>query len=57
MRVLFRSSLRRPSDDEIDQDVQARLFRQRRLTEEPTLELITIVDESALRRPISGVEV
>lgn len=32
MRILFRNSRRRPTDAEIDQDVQARLFRQRRLT-------------------------
>jgi hypothetical protein len=57
MRTLFRNSRRRLTDAEIDQDVQARLFRQRRLTEEPALELVTIVDESALRRPVGGVEV
>ena len=57
MRTLFRNSRRRPTDAEIDQDVQARLFRQRRLVEEPELELITIVDESALHRPVGGVEV
>ncbi len=38
-------------------DVQVRLFRQRRLTEEPALELVAIVDESALRRPVGGAEV
>jgi transcriptional regulator with XRE-family HTH domain len=57
MRALFRNSRRRPTDAEIDRDVQARLFRQRRLTEEPALELVAIVDESALRRPVGGVEV
>ncbi len=57
MRALFRNSRRRLTNAEIDQDVQARLFRQRRLTEEPALELVTIVDESALRRPVGGVEV
>lgn len=57
MRALFPHSRRRPTDAEIDQDVQARLFRQRRLTEEPALELVAIVDESALRRPVGGVEV
>jgi len=57
MRALFRNSRRRPTDAEVDRDVQARLFRQRRLTEEPALELVAIVDESALRRPVGGVEV
>ncbi len=57
MRALFQNSRRRPTDAGIDQEVQARLFRQRRLTEEPALELVAIVDESALRRPVGGVEV
>ena len=49
MRALFRNSRRHPTDAEVDRDVQARLFRQRRLTEEPALELVAIVDESSLR--------
>jgi transcriptional regulator with XRE-family HTH domain len=57
MRALFRRSRRRPTDTEIDRDMQVRLFRQRRLTEEPALELVAIVDESALRRPVGGVDV
>jgi hypothetical protein len=57
MRTLFQTSWWRPTDAEIDQDVQARLFRQRRLTEEPALELVAIVDESALRRPVGGAEI
>ncbi|MGH3929740.1 MAG: helix-turn-helix domain-containing protein [Pseudonocardiaceae bacterium] len=57
MRTLFRNSRRCPTDAEIDRDVEKRLLRQRRLTEEPTLELVTIVDESALRRLVGGVEV
>ncbi len=57
MRTLFRNSRRRPTDAEIERDVQARLLRQRRLTEEPVLELVAIVDESALRRPVGGEEV
>jgi transcriptional regulator with XRE-family HTH domain len=56
MRALFRHSRRRPTDAEIDRDVQARLFRQRRLTGEPALELVAIVDEYALRRPVGGTE-
>ena len=57
MRTLFRSSRRRPSDAEIARDVEARLLRQRRLIEEPGLELVAIVDESSLHRPVGGVEV
>lgn len=56
MRTLFRNSRRRPTDAEIDLDVRARLFRQRRLTEQPVLELVAIVDEFALHRPVGGVE-
>jgi hypothetical protein len=57
MRVLFRNSRRGLSDAEVDQGVKARLFRQRRLTTEPALELVGIVDESVLRRAVGGVEV
>ncbi|MGH3771009.1 MAG: Scr1 family TA system antitoxin-like transcriptional regulator [Pseudonocardiaceae bacterium] len=57
MRALFRNSRRCPTDAEIDRDAQARLFRQRRLTEQPALELVAIMDESVLRRPVGGVEV
>jgi transcriptional regulator with XRE-family HTH domain len=57
MRALFQHSRRGPTEAEIDRDVRVRLFRQRRLTEEPVLELVAIVDESALRRPVGGVEV
>ncbi|MBV9140049.1 MAG: helix-turn-helix domain-containing protein [Pseudonocardiales bacterium] len=56
MRTLFQNSRRRPTDAEIDLDVQARLCRQRRLTEEPALELVAIVDEFALHRPVGGIE-
>ena len=57
MRALFRNSPRHPTDAEISRDVQARLFRQRRLTEQPALELVAIVDESVLHRPVGGVEI
>jgi transcriptional regulator with XRE-family HTH domain len=56
MRALFRNSRQCPTDAEIDRDVEGRLFRQRRLTEEPMLELVAIIDESALHRPVLGVE-
>ena len=57
MRTLFSNSRRRPTRAEIDRDVRVRLLRQRRLTEHPALELVSIVDESALRRPVGGIEV
>ena len=57
MRALFQSSRRCPTKAEIDRDVQVRLLRQRRLTEQTGLELVAVVDESALHRPIGGVEV
>lgn len=57
MRTLFRHSWRCLTDAEIDRDGAARLSRQRRLTEEPRLELVAIVDESVLHRPVGGVEV
>jgi transcriptional regulator with XRE-family HTH domain len=57
MRTLFRNSPQRRTDTEIDRDAQARLSRQRRLTEEPALELVAIVDESVLRRPVGGTEI
>lgn len=57
MRALFGNSLPSRTAVEIDRDVQVRLQRQRRLTEQPALELVAVVDESALRRPIGGADV
>ncbi|MGH3795437.1 MAG: helix-turn-helix domain-containing protein [Pseudonocardiaceae bacterium] len=57
MRALFRNSRQRRTEAEIDRDVQVRLFRQRRLTEEPALALVAIVDESVLHRPVGGQEI
>ncbi|MGH3914994.1 MAG: helix-turn-helix domain-containing protein [Pseudonocardiaceae bacterium] len=57
MWTLFHASRHRRTDAEINRDVEARLFRQQRLTEQPALELVAIVDESALRRPVGGPEV
>ncbi|MGH3840230.1 MAG: helix-turn-helix domain-containing protein [Pseudonocardiaceae bacterium] len=56
-RTVFRGFQPRRTEAELDHHVEVRLFRQRRLTEEPTLELAAIVDETALRRPVGGVEV
>lgn len=57
MRTLFSNSRRGLTEKEIDRDVQVRRLRQRRLVQDPPLELIAVVDESALRRPIGGVDV
>lgn len=56
-RAVFRGSPQPRTAAELDRAVKIRLFRQRRLTEDPPLELVAIVDETALRRPIGGVEV
>ncbi len=55
--AVFRGSRPQRTEAEIDRIVQMRLFRQRRLTEDPLLELVAIVDETVLRRPVGGVEV
>ncbi|MGH4016776.1 MAG: helix-turn-helix domain-containing protein [Pseudonocardiaceae bacterium] len=57
MRVLFGNSPPPRTQAEIDRDMRVRLHRQRRLTEQPALELVAIVDEAALHRPVGGVEV
>jgi transcriptional regulator with XRE-family HTH domain len=57
MRTLFRNSRRNLTAAEIDRDVQVRRLRQRRLVQESPLELIAVVDESVLRRPVGGVDV
>jgi len=57
IRAVFRGTPPPRADAEIERIVRARLFRQRRLTEDPLLELVAIVDETALRRPIGEAEV
>lgn len=57
VRALFRGSPPPRTEAEIDRIVQVRLFRQHRLTEDPPLKLVTVVDETVLRRPIGGAEV
>jgi hypothetical protein len=56
IRTVFRGSPPPRSEAEIDRIVRVRLFRQRRLTEDPPLELVAIVDETVLHRPIGGAE-
>ena len=44
--------------EQLDQEIAARLHRQRRLTSlEHPLELVAVVDEAALRRPVGGADV
>ncbi len=50
-RAVFHGFRPQRTEAELDHHVQLRLFRQRRLTEDPLLELVAIVDETALRRP------
>ncbi|MGH3855629.1 MAG: helix-turn-helix domain-containing protein [Pseudonocardiaceae bacterium] len=57
IRAVFRGTPPPRTEAEIDRLVQVRLIRQRRLTEDPPLELVAIVDETVLRRPVGGVEV
>jgi transcriptional regulator with XRE-family HTH domain len=48
----------RRTDDEMDNEVAARMYRQQRLTStENPLEMVTVIDESALHRPVGGPEV
>lgn len=58
LRALFAHSRRRRSAEELHNDIQVRLIRQERLTQqENPLELAVIIDESALRRDVGGPEV
>lgn len=56
-RAVFRGTPPPRSEAEIDRIVGVRLFRQHRLTEDPPLELVVIVDETVLHRPVGGVGV
>ncbi len=54
-RTLFRSSLRRRTEAEVQNAVAIRVIRARRLTAETApLELVAIMDEAALHRPVGG---
>lgn len=57
IRAMFRGSPPPRTEADIDRIVRVRLFRQRRLTEDPPLELVAIMDETVLRRPIGDAEV
>ena len=54
-RALFEAAVLPLTPEELDAQVLVRMIRQRRLVDDDyPLELITVVDESALRRPIGG---
>ncbi len=56
-RAVFRDGVPHRTEADLDRVVRIRLLRQRRLTEDPPLELVAIVDETVLHRPVGGVEV
>jgi transcriptional regulator with XRE-family HTH domain len=54
-RALFRAVLHGATSDELRQAVSVRMIRQKRLTaERDPLELVAVMDESALYRPVGG---
>jgi transcriptional regulator with XRE-family HTH domain len=57
-RALMRAVPVRRTEEELDNEVAARLYRQQRLSSvDNPLQLVTVVDESALHRPVGGPEV
>jgi transcriptional regulator with XRE-family HTH domain len=57
-RALMRAVPVRRTDDELDNEVAARMYRQRRLSShENPLEVIAVIDESVLHRPVGGPDV
>ncbi|HEV8559706.1 MAG TPA: helix-turn-helix transcriptional regulator [Actinophytocola sp.] len=58
MRELFTMSTVRRTQQELDNQVEVRLIRRQRLTsDEDPLELVAVIDESALRREVGGPDV
>jgi transcriptional regulator with XRE-family HTH domain len=54
-RALMRAVPVRRTEEQLDNEVAARMYRQQRLTSaEKPLELVTVIDESALERPVGG---
>lgn len=57
-RALFVASPVRRSDDALSDEVTVRMIRQQRLTsDEDPLELVSILNEDVLHRPVGGMEV
>jgi hypothetical protein len=54
-RELFEASLKRRTPEALEQAVRVRMIRQERLcTDEQPLELVAIVEEAVLHRPVGG---
>lgn len=57
-RALFRATTVRRSERAVENEVAVRMVRQKRLTStEQPLELVAVIDESVLHRPVGGPEV
>jgi hypothetical protein len=57
-RALMEAVPVRRSDEQLDMEIAARMHRQLRLTsDDRPLELVTVIDETVLHRPIGGQEV
>jgi len=56
-RAVLRELLPRHTDEQIDRQVDLRMARQRRLEEEPALDLWVIHDEAVIRRAVGGAAV
>lgn len=57
-RALFTSVPVRRTPQEVDRAIEVRMIRQRRLTSlDDPLELVAVIDESVLHRPVGGVDV
>lgn len=55
-RALIRAANPSASVESVDRQVELRMRRQQVLREEPRLELVTVMDEAALLRPLGGSE-
>jgi hypothetical protein len=57
-RALFQGSARQRSAEALEREITVRMIRQERLADaEEPLELVAVVDETVLRRPVGGVAV
>jgi len=57
-RALFEAAVAPPPVEQWERQLQVRMLRQRRLyCEDDPLELVTVLDEAAVRRPVGGAEV
>jgi transcriptional regulator with XRE-family HTH domain len=57
-RALFEAAVTPRTKENLENEIEVRMIRQRRLTDDDNpLELVAIVDESVLHRPVGGPEV